>query len=212
MFIGAYAFFGLPHATLGSQASAGGVREVIDPVPSNGLEHATFALGCFWHSEEMFLELKGVHEALPGYCGGTAKNPDYETVGTGSTGYAESVDVTFDPKVISYQQLLEVFFKEHDPTSLNMQGPDEGTQYRSAVFYRNAEQKKAIDNYIASLRQAHTYSKPIVTEVAPYHTFYRAEDYHIHYFRNHPDQSYIANVTVPEIVQFRNDFPTLLNK
>lgn len=212
LLLGAYAFVGREHPPVNNDAKANGVRELDETATTPGLEHATFALGCFWHSEEMFLELKGVENALPGYCGGTEKDPDYETVGSGSTGYAESVDVTFDPKVISYRQLLEVFFAEHDPTMLNQQGPDVGSQYRSAVFYRNADQKKAIEEYLASLKQSHKYSKPIVTEVSPYRKFYRAEDYHLRYVQKHPDESYVAHVTIPELQQFRHDFPQLLKK
>jgi peptide-methionine (S)-S-oxide reductase len=172
------------------------------------LEHATFAMGCFWHSEEMFLEIKGVHDAIPGYAGGTTPSPTYEEVGSGETGYAESVEVTFDPTVISYQQLLDVFFKEHDPTSLNRQGPDVGSQYRSAVFYHTPAQKQAIETYLA--RAKAKYPRPIVTDVAPFTKFYKAEDYHQRYVRNHPDQPYVANVTIPELNQFKRDFPDLL--
>ncbi|MEP7233872.1 MAG: peptide-methionine (S)-S-oxide reductase MsrA [Ignavibacteriota bacterium] len=174
------------------------------------LEHATFAMGCFWHSEEMFLELKGVKEALPGYSGGSKENPTYEEVGEEQTGHAESVDVTFDPAVITYEQLLTVFFTEHDPTTPNMAYPDRGPQYRSMVFYRNAEQKQQAEAYIAKLTAAHTYDKPIITEVAPFKKFYQAEDYHLRYYRKHPDQSYIAHVTKPEIEKFRKDFAALL--
>jgi peptide-methionine (S)-S-oxide reductase len=193
-----------------NDAKANGVRELTEPLKASGLEHATFAMGCFWHSEEMFLELNGVQDAVPGYCGGTEKNPDYETVGSGSTGYAESVDVTYDPEIITYRQLLEIFFAEHDPTQLNRQGNDEGPQYRSAIFYRNAEQKKQVDDYIASLSGSHKFAKPIVTQVAPFSTFYRAEDYHIRYVRHHPENSYVAHVTVPELEKFRVDFQKLL--
>ncbi len=174
------------------------------------LEHATFAMGCFWHSEEIFLEIKGVKNALPGYAGGTVANPSYDEVCTGTTGHAECVDVAFDPKEISYKKLLEVFFAEHDPTTLNRQGPDEGPQYRSVVFYRNDEQKQEAEDYIKYLTASHKYASPIVTEVRPLAKFYRAEDYHLRYYRNHPDQGYVANVTKPEVEQFRRDFPELI--
>lgn len=172
------------------------------------LQHATFSMGCFWHSEEIFLEIKGVKNALPGYAGGTEANPSYELVGSGDTRYAESVDVAFDPTQISYQKLLEVFFAEHDPTTLNRQGPDEGPQYRSAIFYRNAEQQQEAEAYIHAI--SGKYSAPIVTQVAPFTTFYRAEDYHLRYYRNHPDQPYIAEVTRPEVEKFQKDFPELV--
>ncbi len=172
------------------------------------LQHATFALGCFWHSEEIFLEIKGVKNAVPGYSGGTEADPSYEMVGSGETRYAESVNVEYDSTQISYRKLLEVFFAEHDPTSLNRQGPDEGPQYRSAIFYHNAEQKQEADAYIAQI--SGKYSSPIVTQVAPFTGFHQAEDYHLRYFRNHPDQPYIAGVTKPEVDKFRRDFPELV--
>ena len=175
------------------------------------VQHATFAMGCFWHSEEIFSEIKGVKEALPGYSGQDArKNPTYEEVSSGSTGYAESVDITYDPSQISYQKLLEVLFAEHDPTTPNAQYPDEGPQYRSAIFYRTADQKQQAEAYIAKLTAEHRFAAPVITQVAPFTAFYRAEDYHIHYCRNHPDQPYIAHVTRPEVEKFRKDFPQLL--
>ena len=174
------------------------------------LEHATFAMGCFWHSEEIFLEIKGVKNALPGYAGGTEADPSYELVGSGNTRYAESVDVAFDPKEISYDKLLEVFFAEHDPTTRDRQGPDEGPQYRSAIFYRNDSQKQDAESYIQTIQSK--YPAPIVTEVSPLTKFYRAEDYHLRYFRNHPDQPYVAGVTRPEVEKFRSDFPDLVKQ
>jgi peptide-methionine (S)-S-oxide reductase len=193
-------------ATKQSETKPTEVGEVLEP--GKNYEHATFALGCFWHSEEIFLEIKGVKEALPGYCGGTEKDPSYEMVGTGSTGYAESVDVTFDPSVISYGKLLEVFFAEHDPTTPNYAYPDEGHQYRSVIFYRNADQKKQSEDYIAKLTASHKYDKPVITQVTPFTKFYKAEEYHIRYYRNHPSgQPYIDHVTKPEVEKFRKDFP-----
>jgi peptide-methionine (S)-S-oxide reductase len=178
--------------------------------PSAKTEHATFAMGCFWHSEEMFLETKGVIDALPGYSGGTEKDPSYELVGSGDTRYAESVDITYDPSIISYGKLLQIFFSEHDPTTPNMQYPDIGPQYRSVIFYRNPDQKAQADRYIAQLASAKTFSKPIVTEVVAFDKFYRAEDYHLRYVRNHPNQPYVAGVTKAEIEKFRRDFPDLV--
>ncbi len=194
------------------EAKSTSVKEVTEETATATTETATFAMGCFWHSEEMFLEIKGVKDAKPGYCGGTQNDPSYESVSSGNTGYAESVNVTYDPSVISFQKLLEVFFAEHDPTTPNMQYPDEGPQYRSAVFYHSNAQKKQIDAYIKKLTDEHRYSKPIVTEVAPFKKFYQAEDYHLRYYRNHPTQSYIAHVTEPEIQKFRKDFPDLVKK
>ncbi len=176
------------------------------PVYSGKTEKATFALGCFWHSEEMFAELKGVIDAVPGYSGGNKPNPSYEDVCTGTTGHAESVDVTYDPTIITYNQLLQVFFAEHDPTTPNYAAPDEGTQYRSVVFYRNDDQKQQADKYIQQLTASKKYNNPIITQVVPFTNFYQAEDYHLHYFRKHPNQGYIAGVTRPEIEKFRKDF------
>ncbi len=171
-------------------------------------QHATFAMGCFWHSEEIFLEIKGVKNALPGYCGGMRPDPSYDLVSTGTTRYAESVDVEYDPTQISYQTLLEVFFAEHDPTTKDREGPDEGPQYRSAIFYHNAEQMQEAEAYMRQI--AGNYSNPIVTQLAPFTKFWRAEDYHLRYYRHHPDQPYIASVTKPEVEKFRKDFPELL--
>ncbi len=193
-----------------SRAGAGGESKQLVIAKDSTLQHATFAMGCFWHSEEIFSEIKGVKEALPGYCGGTEPNPSYEQVGTGKTRYAESVEVTFDPKVITYEKLLEVFFAEHDPTTKDFQEPDEGPQYRSAVFFHDASQKEAIQLYITKLTESQKYRAPIVTEVAPFTTFYRAEDYHIKYFRHHPNQSYVAHVTKPEVDKFQRDYPELV--
>ncbi len=197
----------------GEKMPPGGTQEIVENETGKNFEHATFAMGCFWHSEEIFLEIKGVKVALPGYSGGTEKDPSYEMVGTGNTGYAESVDVTYDPSVVSYAKLLEVFFAEHDPTTPNYAAPDEGPQYRSVVFYRDAAQKKQTEDYIAKLTASHKYSNPVITQITPFTKFYRAEDYHIHYFRNHPSgQPYIENVTKPEVVKFRKDFPDLVSQ
>jgi peptide-methionine (S)-S-oxide reductase len=175
-------------------------------------EEATFAMGCFWHSEEIFLEIKGVSDAKPGYCGGTDKNPTYEMVSRGSTRYAESVNITYDPSDVSYEQLLKVFFTEHDPTTPNFSYPDEGPQYRSMVFYHTPDQKLKAENYIASLKKSGRFKKPIITGLEPFKQFYMAESYHLHYFRNHPDQGYISSVTRPEVERFRKDFPELVKK
>jgi peptide-methionine (S)-S-oxide reductase len=191
-------------------AQKDGAAQVADTSSNPNLHHATFAMGCFWHSEEIFLEIKGVTNALPGYCGGTEANPSYELVGSSSTRYAESVDVAYDSSQISYAKLLEVFFAEHDPTTADRQGPDEGPQYRSAIFYHNDEQKQEAEAYIAKLNAEHKYPSPIVTQLAPFSKFNRAEDYHLRYYRNHPDQGYIAAVTRPEVEKFQRDFPELV--
>jgi peptide-methionine (S)-S-oxide reductase len=174
------------------------------------LERTTFAMGCFWHSEEIFSEIKGVTQALPGYAGGTEKNPSYEEVSSGTTRYAESVDVTFDPSIVSYGKLLQIFFTEHDPTTPNMAYPDEGSQYRSAIFYHSPAQKEQAEAYVAKMTSLHTFKNPIITQIAPFTTFYEAEGYHIHYYQAHSDQGYISSVTRPEVEKFRRDFPDML--
>ncbi len=183
------------------------------PADTTGMQHATFAFGCFWHSEEMMLELKGVVDAVPGYAGGTEKNPTYKLVSSKSTKYAESVDISYDPKVITYKQLLMVFFAEHDPTTPNYSEPDEGPEYRSVAFYRNESQKSEIESYISKLTTQHKYENPIITEVAPFTGFTKAEDYHIHYYRHHKnDGGYITSVTGAEIKKFREDFKEWLKE
>jgi len=145
------------------------------------MEKATFAAGCFWGIEASFRALKGVKETRVGYTGGSLRNPSYEEVCTGTTGHAEAVEVLFDPSEISYQDLLAVFWKIHDPTTLNRQGPDIGDQYRSAVFYHSPEQKKILEASLAEIEKKHLFSRPVVTQVVPVETFYAAEDYHQRY-------------------------------
>ena len=177
------------------------------------MEKATFGAGCFWGVESAFRRLAGVQSTQVGYAGGDLKNPTYHDVCTDRTGHAEVVEVTYDPQVISYHDLLEVFWNNHNPTTLNRQGPDVGTQYRSVIFFRNDDQKKQAEDYIAKLTTSHKYEKPIITEVSPFTKFYKAEDYHIRYYRNHPSgQSYIDHVTRPEVEKFRTDFPDLVQK
>jgi peptide-methionine (S)-S-oxide reductase len=190
-------------------------KKPIEPtvkVISGKTEEATFAMGCFWHSEEMFDEINGVLEALPGYSGGTKENPSYDEVCTGETGHAEVVNVVFDPSVVSYEKLVEVFFAEHDPTTLNAQYPDVGTQYRSAVFYHSESQKETVEKYMAKLREEKRFSDPIVTEITKFKKFYPAEKYHHNFAQNNPNQSYVACVTRGQIEKFRKDFPELLKK
>jgi peptide-methionine (S)-S-oxide reductase len=175
-------------------------------------EHRTavFAGGCFWGVQAVFQHVKGVISATSGYAGGTLKNPDYEEVSTGRTGHAESVEVVYDPSQVSYGQLLWVFFSvAHDPTELNRQGPDEGTQYRSAIFYTNDEQKHVTDAYIAQLEQAHVFRHKIVTEVAALKAFYPAEGYHQNYATLHPTDSYIMFNDAPKIANLKKDFPQM---
>jgi len=166
-------------------------------------EVATLAGGCFWCLEAVFDELRGVRKIESGYSGGFVPDPTYRQVCTGTTGHAEVVQVTFDPNVISFRDLLEVFFAVHDPTTLNRQGPDVGTQYRSAIFYHTPEQKRVAEEVIAELDAAHTWDAPIVTEVAPFDAFYDAEDYHQEYFRRNEGQPYCRVVVAPKVAKFR---------
>jgi peptide-methionine (S)-S-oxide reductase len=171
---------------------------------------AVLAGGCFWGIQAVFQHVKGVIKATSGYAGGTMKNPDYETVSTGSTGHAESVEVVYDPSQITYGELLRIFFSvAHDPTELNRQGPDDGTQYRSVVFYSNDEQKHIAEAYIAQLDQAKIFPGKIVTQVVPLNAFYPAEAYHQNYAALHPDSPYIVYNDAPKVANLKIEFPDL---
>ncbi len=166
--------------------------------------------GCFWGVQAVFQHVKGVTRATSGYSGGTVKNPDYEDVSSGQTGHAESVEVIYDPSRITLGQLLKVFFSvAHNPTELNRQGPDSGTQYRSAIFFANADQQRIAQAYVDQLNQAKVFSQPIVTQIAPLKSFYRAEDYHQNYATNHPDNPYIATFDLPKVQHLQQQFPNL---
>ena len=167
---------------------------------------ATLATGCFWCTEAIFQELKGVLKVTSGYSGGTVANPSYEDVCTGTTGHAECLQIIYDPKQISFDELLEVFWESHDPTSLNRQGNDEGTQYRSAIFYHNAEQKEKAEHYKTKLDQSGAYNKPIVTEITAFTKFYPAENYHQDYYRLHGSQPYCTFVIRPKVEKFEKVF------
>lgn len=171
---------------------------------------ATFGAGCFWCVEAVFSELKGVISVLPGYSGGTVKNPSYEEVCTGTTGHAEVCQIVYNPAVISYDELLEVFWEVHDPTTLNRQGNDIGTQYRSAIFYHNDYQKKLAETYRKKLDESGAFSKPIVTQIVPFQAFYPAEDYHRDYFAKNPGQPYCQLVIAPKVDKFRKVFHSML--
>lgn len=159
--------------------------------------------GCFWCSEAIFSELVGVVSAEPGYSGGSVPSPTYEQVCTDKTGHAEAVQVTFDPAQIAFRDLLEVFFSTHDPTTLNRQGADVGTQYRSVVFFHDVEQKREVEEVIAELTRDGTFRNPIVTQVVPFEKFYPAEEYHHDYFRRNPGQGYCQAVISPKLAKFR---------
>jgi peptide-methionine (S)-S-oxide reductase len=167
---------------------------------------ATLAGGCFWCLEAVFEQLRGVERVESGYAGGTVANPTYPQVCSGATGHAEVVQVTFDPALISFREILEVFFTFHDPTTLNRQGPDVGTQYRSAVFYHTPEQKQIAEQVIADLSASGTWDSPIVTEVTPLAQFYPAEDYHQGYYRQNPTQGYCRAIIAPKVAKFRKHF------
>jgi len=167
---------------------------------------ATFATGCFWCTEAIFQELKGVLKATSGYSGGTAVNPSYEEVCTGTTGHAECLQIVYDPKVITYDELLEVFWEAHDPTSLNRQGNDVGTQYRSAIFYHNPEQKQKAEHYKSELDKSGAYNKPVVTEITPFTVFYPAENYHQDYYKLNGSQPYCSFVIRPKVEKFEKVF------
>lgn len=175
-------------------------------VPPTDKETATLGGGCFWCLEPIFDELRGVKDVVSGYSGGTVANPSYRQVCTGSTGHAEVVQVTFDPEEISFQEILEVFFTIHDPTTLNRQGADVGTQYRSAIFYHSRDQKATAEQVIRELDAAGIWNAPIVTEVAPFEAFYPAEDYHQEYFERNPGQSYCRVVIAPKVAKFRQRY------
>lgn len=176
-------------------------------------ETAYFASGCFWCVEAIFESVKGVKEVISGYSGGKEKNPTYEQVGGGLSTHAEAVEVYYDPKIISFTELVQVFFGSHDPTSLNRQGPDRGTQYRSIAFYKNEEEKKIITEYIKLLTTENVYDgDPITTEVTAFKKFYDAEDYHQDYERKNPNNSYIRNVSVPRLNRFKENFGNYLKE
>ncbi len=178
--------------------------------PNHGSETAVLSGGCFWGVQAVFQHVKGVLKATSGYAGGTANNPNYEQVSTGSTGDAESVEITFDPSQVTYGQLLRVFFAvAHDPTELNRQGPDEGTQYRSAILYTSDEQKRIAEAYIAQLTAAKVFPRPIVTQVAPLKAFYPAEAYHQDYATLHPHDPYIMFNDAPKVAHLRQQFPEM---
>ena len=175
-------------------------------------EVATLAGGCFWCVETVFNDLQGVESAISGYSGGAMPNPSYTQVCTGTTGHAEVVQVTFDPSVVSFREILEVFFTIHDPTTLNRQGNDMGTQYRSAIFYHTPEQKATAEEVIREFTVARMWGNPIVTEVAPFTAFYPGEDYHQRYFEHNPDQPYCRVVVAPKVAKFRKQYLSRLKK
>jgi len=171
-----------------------------------GMELATLAGGCFWCLEAVYQQLKGVLKVESGYSGGSVENPSYRHVSSGSTGHAEVVQITYDTSIVSYRELLQVFFTIHDPTTLNRQGADVGTQYRSAIFYHSEEQREIAEKVIAEITAARVWDNPIVTELKPYQAFYKAEAYHQNYYRENSSQPYCQVVIAPKVAKFRKQY------
>jgi len=176
------------------------------------LETATFGSGCFWCTEAVFDQLRGVHSVVSGYSGGKTPNPTYEDISTGRTGHAEVIQITYDPAEISFDDLLKVFWQTHDPTTLNRQGHDVGTQYRSAIFYHTEDQRRIAEQYKQQLDKSGTFKAPIVTEITPIEKFYPAEKYHQEYFQSNPEQQYCQFVIRPKVEKFRKEFKELLSE
>jgi peptide-methionine (S)-S-oxide reductase len=202
-----------------AKASNGASRQLAEPVAAPLVDEtvasptedtAVFAGGCFWGVEAVFEHVKGVKSAISGYAGGDAGNPSYDQVSTGDTGHAESAQVIYDPSQVSYGKLLQIFFSvAHDPTQLNRQGPDHGTQYRSAIFYNTPQQQQVAESYIKQLTAAKTFSRPIVTQVAKLRAFYPAEAYHQDYLVHHPNQPYIVINDQPKVAALKKQFPDI---
>ncbi len=176
------------------------------------MEKATFGSGCFWCSEAIFTRVEGVSKAISGYSGGTEPNPTYELICTGKTRYAEVTQITYDPTVVPYEILLKIFWETHDPTTLNRQGADVGPQYRSVIYFHNEEQKKMATKIKTELNEAGIWKNPIVTEIARFEKFYKAEDYHLNYYENNPSNSYCNFVITPKIDKFENVFREYLKE
>jgi peptide-methionine (S)-S-oxide reductase len=204
-------------AMLGCQQKSANTNSEIkndsgDSTQMKNLQKATFGSGCFWCTEAIFERLNGVVKVESGYSGGKVENPTYEEVCTGTTGHAEVTQITYDPSIITFDELLEVFWKTHDPTTLNRQGNDVGTQYRSVIFYHNEEQKELAEKYKAELDKSGVWDNPIVTEISPFTNFYSAEKYHQDYYNNNPNQGYCTFVITPKVEKFEKVFKDKLKK
>lgn len=197
-----------------ANGSSAGVRAAPAAISGAGatkkLATAVFAAGCFWATEAAFDQIRGVEHVVSGYSGGSKDTANYDTVCGGDTGHAESVEVTYDPSQVSYEQLLDVFFAAHDPTQLNRQGNDTGTQYRSVIFYADDAQRRAAEAKVRSLGKSHAFADPIVTAIEPLKSFFPAEDYHQNYVHNHPDEPYIQGVSIPKVKHVRQKYPELI--
>ena len=187
-------------------------KTMTNPIQTEGLELATFGSGCFWCTEAVFQNVEGVEKVESGYSGGKVKNPTYKEVCSGLTGHAEVIQLTYDPKKVTYDELLEIFWKTHDPTTLNRQGNDEGPQYRSVIFYHNDEQKRLAESYKAKLIQEQIYDRPIVTEITAFSVFYKAEDYHQNYYNLNGNAPYCSYVIQPKVEKFKKVFKDKLKK
>lgn len=198
-------------SSCGQKSKQATTTMVNEPV-REGLAVATFGSGCFWCTEAVFQNVEGVEKVESGYSGGKVKNPTYKEVCSGLTGHAEVIQVHYDAAKVSYEELLEIFWKTHDPTTLNRQGADEGTQYRSVVFYHNEEQKKLAEKYKAELDKSGAFDNPIVTEISPYTEFYKAEDYHQNYYNLNGNAPYCSYVIQPKLEKFRKVFKHKLKK
>lgn len=179
---------------------------------NSNLKKATFGSGCFWCTEAVFERVEGVHSVVSGYAGGIIENPTYEQVCTGTTGHAEVTQITYDPDIITYDELLQIFWRTHDPTTLNRQGNDVGTQYRSVIFYHDDEQKQLAEKYKEELNASGAWKDPIVTEIVPLTVFYKAEDYHQNYYENNPNQGYCSFVIAPKLEKFEKVFKEKLKE
>ena len=208
--ISAVSIFGCQHKLKDEKRDKIKVKgELMD---STEFQKATFGSGCFWCTEAIFENLNGVHSVVSGYAGGHVLNPTYEEVCTGTTGHAEVTQITYVSSLISYDELLEVFWKTHDPTTMNRQGNDVGPQYRSVIFYHNEEQKKLAEKYKAALDKSGAWDKPIVTEISPLTNYFPAENYHQDYYNNNPNQGYCAFVIAPKLEKFKKVFKDKLKK
>ena len=193
-------------ACQGSAVKTENIMDMMENSENTNLEYATLGGGCFWCIEAIFMEVRGVKSATSGYSGGTVKNPTYREVTTGRTGHAEVVQIAFDPEIISYHDILTIFFHLHDPTTLNRQGADIGTQYRSVIFYHNSEQEKTAREVFSEIDASDLWADPLVTEISPLEEFYIAEDYHQNYFQNNPNQPYCTFVISPKLSKLRKLF------
>jgi peptide-methionine (S)-S-oxide reductase len=198
------------HATAERHCDFGITRPDWEKVMSGTLSTATFGTGCFWCTEAVFLEVKGVHRVVSGYAGGHTKNPTYQQICTGTTGHAEVIQITFDPAVIAFEDLLEVFWRTHDPTTLNRQGADVGTQYRSVIFYHDDEQRVSAEKSKQETDASGLWKDPIVTEIKSFDTVYTAEGYHQEFYQRNPHQPYCFVIIDPKMKKFRKDMPDML--